>query len=114
MEWLSRTEMMLGEEAIKRLSEAKIIIFGVGGVGGYAFEALVRSGVKKITVVDSDTVSLSNINRQIIATAKTVGRLKVEVARERALDINPEAEITALPIFYSEENEGEIDLAEYD
>lgn len=114
MEWLSRTEMMLGEEAIKRLFEAKIIIFGVGGVGGYAFEALVRSGVKKITVVDSDTVSLSNINRQIIATAKTVGRLKVEVARERALDINPEAEITALPIFYSEENEGEIDLAEYD
>ena len=113
-EWLSRTEALLGEAAIEKLSKAKIIIFGVGGVGGYTFEALVRSGVENIAVVDSDTVSLSNLNRQIIATKSTVGKLKVDVARERALDINPEAKITVFPIFYSEETEGQIDLGSYD
>lgn len=113
-EALSRTEMLLGCESMKKLSDAKVIIFGVGGVGGHAFEALVRSGIENITVVDSDTVSVSNLNRQIIATVKNLGRLKVEVAKERALDINPDAKITALPIFYSEKNENEIDLAKYD
>ncbi len=113
-EWLSRTEALIGEEALDKLSRAKVIIFGVGGVGGYAFEALVRSGVENIAIVDSDTVSESNLNRQIIATRSNIGRLKVEVARERALDINPEAKITVYPIFYSEETENEINLSDYD
>ena len=113
-EALSRTELLLGNDAIKRLGDARVIIFGIGGVGGYTLEALVRSGVGSITAVDSDTVSISNINRQIIATEKTVGRLKVEVAKERALEINPDIDFTALPIFYSEETENEINLAEYD
>ena len=82
---------------MERLGNARVIIFGVGGVGGYALEALVRSGVGSITAVDSDEVSVSNLNRQIIATSKTVGRLKVEAARERATEINPDIEITALP-----------------
>ena len=113
-EFLSRTELLLGEDGVKRLSEASVIIFGVGGVGGYALEALVRSGVEKIALVDADTVSLSNINRQIIATRDTVGRPKVEVARERALSINPDAKIRTFPIFYEEKTENEIDLSEYD
>lgn len=113
-EALSRTELLIGEEALARLGSAHVIIFGVGGVGGYALEALVRSGVGKITAVDSDTVSVSNINRQILATTKTVGRLKVDVAKERATEINPDVEFTVLPMFYSEENEDEIDLTKYD
>ena len=111
---LSRTEQLIGSDALSRLGNARVIIFGVGGVGGYALEALVRSGVGSITAVDSDTVSVSNINRQILATVKTVGRLKVEVAKERALEINPDIDFFALPIFYSEENENEIDLSQYD
>ena len=113
-EALLRTELLLGKEAMERLGSARVIIFGVGGVGGYTLEALVRSGVGSITAVDSDTVSVSNINRQIIATEKTVGRLKVEAAKERALEINPDIDFTALPIFYSEETEEKINLAEYD
>ena len=113
-EALSRTELLLGNDAMKRLGDARVIIFGIGGVGGYTLEALVRSGVGSITAVDSDTVSVSNINRQIIATKKTVGRLKVDVAKERALEINPDINFTALPIFYSEETENEINLADYD
>lgn len=113
-EWLSRTEALLGENAVEKLENARIIIFGVGGVGGYAFEALVRSGIKNIAVVDSDTVSESNLNRQIIATRSTLGKLKVEAARERALDINPDAKITVYPLFYSEETENEISLGDYD
>lgn len=113
-EWLSRTEALLGEAAMDKLSKARVIIFGVGGVGGYAFEALARSGVENIAIVDSDTVSESNLNRQIIATRANIGRPKVEVARERALDINPEAKITLYQIFYSEETESEINLADYD
>lgn len=113
-EALSRTEQLIGSDALSRLGSARVIIFGVGGVGGYALEALVRSGVGSITAVDSDKVSASNINRQILATEKTVGRLKVEVARERALEINPDIDFSAMPIFYSEENENEIDLSQYD
>ena len=113
-EALSRTELLLGNEAIERLGNARVIIFGIGGVGGYALEALVRSGIGSITAVDSDTVSVSNINRQIIATEKTVGRLKVEVAGERAREINPDVSFTSLPIFYSEETESEINLSDYD
>ncbi|MBR5140336.1 MAG: tRNA threonylcarbamoyladenosine dehydratase [Clostridia bacterium] len=113
-EFLSRTELLLGEDGIDRLRNARIIIFGVGGVGGYALEALVRSGVERIALVDADTVSVSNINRQIIATVNTVGMPKVEAARDRALSINPDAEITLFPIFYEEKNEKEIDLSSYD
>ena len=113
-EWLSRTEALIGEEALDKLARARVIIFGVGGVGGYTFEALVRSGVENIAIVDSDVVSESNLNRQIIATRSNIGKLKVEVARERALDINPEAKITVFPIFYSEETENEINLSDYD
>ena len=110
---LSRTELLLGEAAMQKLADAHVIIFGIGGVGGYALEALVRSGVGKITAVDADTVSVSNINRQIIATAKTVGKLKVDAARERASEINPDIEFTAIPIFYSDENASDINLEDY-
>lgn len=113
-ETLSRTELLLGADAMSKLGAARVIIFGVGGVGGYALEALVRSGVGSITAVDMDTVSLSNINRQIIATEKTVGRLKVEVAGERAREINPDIDFTALPLFYNEENAQDINLSDYD
>lgn len=113
-EALSRTELLLGADAMERLNKARVIIFGVGGVGGYALEALVRSGVGSITAVDPDCVCTSNINRQIIATEKTIGKLKVIAAKERALDINPNIEFNALPIFYSEETENEINLADYD
>lgn len=113
-EFLSRTQLILGKEGIERLGKAKVIIFGVGGVGGYALEALVRSGVEKIALVDADTVSISNLNRQIIATQRTLGELKVEAAKDRALSINPDAKITVYPIFYEEKTENEIDLSQYD
>ena len=109
-----RTRTVLGDEAVERLKKANVIIFGVGGVGGYALEALVRGGVGNITVVDSDTVALSNLNRQIIATQEVLGRKKAEVAKERALSINPEAHITAIVAFYSEENKNAFDLSLYD
>ena len=110
----SRTALMLGDDAMEKLKGSRIIIFGVGGVGSYAFEALIRSGVYNITIVDSDTVSESNINRQLIAMHSTVGQLKVDVALKRGLDINPEAKITPLALFYSDETKGEIDLKDYD
>ena len=113
-EAFSRTELLLGSDALSTLERSRVIIFGVGGVGGYTLEALVRSGIGSITAVDSDAVSVSNINRQIIATRKSVGKLKVEAARERALEINPDIDFTALPIFYTEENEDDIDLSKYD
>jgi len=89
-ERFSRTEMLLGADAMNKLAGAHVAVFGVGGVGGYTAEALVRSGIGKLTLVDNDTVAESNINRQIIATSKTIGRYKTEVMKERALDINPE------------------------
>lgn len=110
----SRTELLLGERAMTRLAATRVAIFGVGGVGGYALEALVRSGVGSIYIIDPDTVSESNINRQIIATSRTVGRYKVDVAKERAEDINPDVEITADRRFYSTENAHEIDLSTFD
>ena len=113
-ERFSRTALILGEAGMQKLKNARIAIFGVGGVGGYALEALIRSGVENIDLYDMDTVSKSNINRQIIATEKTVGRLKVDVARERALEINPSANIATFPIFYSEECEKLVDLSKYD
>ena len=97
--------MMLGSDAVDRLKDAHVAIFGVGGVGGFAAEAIARAGVGKITLIDSDRVSVSNINRQIIAFTSTVGRYKTEVMRDRIADINPECEVTVINEFYSEENE---------
>ena len=113
-ERFSRTELLLGEEAIKKLNATRVAIFGVGGVGGYVAEALCRSGVGAIDLIDADTVSVSNINRQIIALSSTVGRAKVEVMRERMLDINPQIKVVAHEFFYSEETSEKIDLLEYD
>ena len=113
-EKFSRTELMLGENAIKRLGATRVAIFGVGGVGGYAAEALCRSGVGEIDLIDADTVSESNINRQIIALTSTVGRPKVEVMRERMLDINPEVKVNTHEVFYSEECTDGIDISSYD
>lgn len=109
-----RTELLIGEEAVKKLNESNVIIFGVGGVGGYVAEALVRSGVGNITIVDKDTVSVSNINRQIIALHSTVGRDKVDVLKERMLDINPKANIEAKKCFFLPENAHEFDFSKYD
>ena len=113
-EEFSRTAYVFGEEAVEILKNAKIAVFGVGGVGGYICEALCRAGVGHIDVFDRDTVSLSNINRQIIALHSTVGRPKVEVIKERMLDINPDCEINAHNVFYLPENADEFDLSGYD
>ena len=109
-----RTGMLLGEEALDRLCSAHVAVFGIGGVGGYTVEALARSGVGHITLVDSDTVSLSNINRQILATHSTVGMLKVEAAKRRILDINPEAVVETFPIFYTPQTADRFDFTRYD
>lgn len=113
-EWTSRTERLFGPEAVERLSRARVAVFGVGGVGGYAVEVMARSGVGHIDLIDNDTVSLSNLNRQVIALRSNIGRPKVEVARERILDINPECTVRALRMFYLPEEAGRIDLAQYD
>ena len=94
-EQFERTSLLIGEEAINKLNNSKVLIFGVGGVGGYVAEALARTGVGSITIVDKDTVSESNINRQIIALHSTVGRDKVDVLKERMLDINPNLQVDA-------------------
>lgn len=114
MEELSRLEMLVGKEAVEALKSKKVIIFGVGGVGGYACEALARCGIGQIDIVDNDTVSLSNINRQIIALHSTVGRAKVEVMRERMLDINPSIKINAICALYTPETSKDFDLSAYD
>ena len=110
----SRTELLLGTAAMKKLAATRVAIFGVGGVGGYALEALVRSGVGEIDIIDYDTVSESNINRQIIATEDSVGKYKVDVCRERALSINSEVKINAIRSFFSVDNADEFDLSGYD
>ena len=114
MEEFSRTEMLLGKESVSKLNNKKVIVFGVGGVGGYVCEALARSGVGQIDVVDNDTVALSNINRQIIALHSTVGKYKTEVMKERMLDINPNLKITAYNVFFSPENFDFFDPSKYD
>lgn len=109
-----RTALLLGEHSLTRLAGARVAVFGIGGVGGHAAEALARSGVGKLDLVDKDTVSISNINRQAIATTKTVGRLKAQVMKERILEINPEAEVRAYNCFFLPETAGEFDFKEYD
>lgn len=110
----SRTQLLIGKDSLIRLQDLKIVIFGIGGVGGWTAEALIRSGVKNLTLVDPDNVCQSNINRQLVATQKTIGRPKVDVMKERLLDINPEAEIVALNQKYSKETATDFDLNEYD
>ena len=110
----SRTSMLLGEEAVHRLIGARIAIFGIGGVGGYVAEALARAGVGALDLIDSDTVSVSNINRQIIALHSTVGRPKVEVMAERIRDINPDCRVRTFPLFYLPETADQFDFSDYD
>ncbi|WP_028242778.1 tRNA threonylcarbamoyladenosine dehydratase [Pseudobutyrivibrio ruminis] len=110
----SRTELLLGHSAMEELKNKKVAIFGIGGVGGYVCEALVRSGVGHFEIIDNDDVSLTNINRQIIATHSTVGRLKVDVMKERMLDINPEVDVVARQCFYLPDNADEFDFTSYD
>lgn len=114
MEELSRLEMLIGEDKVGSLKDKKIIVFGVGGVGGYVCEALARCGIGQIDIVDNDTVSLSNINRQIIALHSTVGKYKVDVMKERMLDINPSIRVNAINKLFTRENSCEFDLSEYD
>ena len=113
-EEFSRTAYVYGEEAIEKLNKSRVAVFGVGGVGGYICEALCRAGGGSIDIFDRDSVSVSNINRQIIALHSTVGRPKVEVMKERMLDINPDCKITAHNVFYLPENADEFDLSSYD
>lgn len=110
----SRTEMLLGQEGVARLQNAKVAVFGVGGVGTFAIEALVRSGVATLDLFDSDEVCLSNFNRQLIATTKNLGKSKVEAMQERIAEINPKANVSIHQTFYSAENAKEIDLAVFD
>ena len=109
----SRTQLLLGKDNMDRLAEAKVAIFGIGGVGGYVAEALARSGVGSFVLVDDDKVCLTSLNRQIIATRKTVGKYKAEVMRDRILEINPDAEVEVRKCFYLPENADEFDFNEY-
>ena len=109
-----RTQMLLGAEGMEKLKNARVAVFGVGGVGGYAAEALARSGVGSIDLIDRDTVSLSNINRQIIALHSTVGKYKCDVMKERILDVNPACRITVYNVFYTKETAGGFDFSVYD
>ena len=113
-DWLSRTERLLGSEAVERLAGARVAVFGVGGVGGYAVEALARSGVGALDLIDSDKVSISNLNRQIIALRSTIGRYKVDVAKERVFDINPDCVVRTYRTFYAPDTQAQFDFSEYD
>ena len=109
-----RSELLLGDEAMGRIAEKRVIIFGVGGVGSWCAESLVRSGIRKLTIVDSDRVCITNINRQLMATTKTVGQVKVDALKERLLAINPSAEITALQQIFTAETAESFELDSYD
>lgn len=111
--WI-RTELLLGREAVERLAKARVAVFGIGGVGSYAAEALARSGVGSLDLIDSDRVEVSNLNRQLIALHSTLGRYKTEVMRERILDINPEACVHVYNCFYLPETAGLFDFSVYD
>lgn len=110
----SRTELLIGEAGVKRLQAARVAVFGIGGVGGYVVEALARSGVGSIDLIDNDTVSLTNINRQIIATHDTVGQFKTDVMRDRILSINPRAQVTVHKCFYLPKTAEKFDFGQYD
>lgn len=110
----SRTEMLLGKDSTKSLAQKKVILFGLGGVGSYTAEALARAGVGHLTIVDNDSVALTNLNRQLCALHSTIGKAKTQAVKERILDINPECSVTALEKFYLPENSDEFSLDEYD
>lgn len=112
--WYGRTEMLLGAEGIKRLEQANVAVFGIGGVGGFAAEALARSGVGGLELIDHDTVSVSNINRQLVALHSTVGKYKVDVMKERILDINPQIRVQAHKCFYLPETADRFDFKKFD
>lgn len=112
--YFSRSALLLGEDGMDKLKNARVAIFGIGGVGGYVAEALARTGVGKLDLFDNDTVSETNINRQIIATTDTIGQYKVDVMKERISRINPDAEVNAFRIFYMPENSGDYDFSVYD
>lgn len=109
----SRTQLLLGEEGMEKLQNAHVAVFGIGGVGGYVVEALVRSGIGEIDIFDNDKVCLTNLNRQIIATRETIGKYKVDVMKERALSINPHIKVNAHNCFYMPENADEYDFSKY-
>ena len=109
-----RSELLLGDEAMERIAQKRVIIFGVGGVGSWCAESLIRSGIKQLTIVDSDRVCITNINRQLMATTNTVGQVKVEALKERLLSINPSAEIAALQQIFSEETADSFAFDSYD
>jgi tRNA A37 threonylcarbamoyladenosine dehydratase len=113
-EELLRTAMLLGEEAVEKLQKARVAVFGIGGVGGYTLEALARAGIGALDLIDSDTVSRSNINRQILATQSTVGMPKVEAGKKRVLDINPDCNVRTWEIFYTPETADQFDFTQYD
>ena len=110
----SRTELLLGSQSIKKLNKVRVAIFGIGGVGGYVAEALARSGIGSFDLIDKDTVSLTNINRQIIALHSTIGQAKVEVMKDRILDINPKAKVITHQCFFLPQNKDDFDFKQYD
>ena len=113
-EEFSRTQLLIGKSGIEKLSKSRVAVFGIGGVGGYVVEALVRCGLGNIDIIDNDEVCLSNLNRQIIATRKTLGKPKVEVAKERILDINPNCVVKTFKTFYTPNTASEFDFSRYD
>ena len=113
-EELLRTAMLLGEEAVEKLQKARVAVFGIGGVGGYTLEALARAGIGQLDLIDNDTVSRSNINRQILATHSTVGMPKVEAGKNRVLDINPDCVVRTWQVFYTPETADQFDFTVYD
>ncbi|MFA5656760.1 MAG: ThiF family adenylyltransferase, partial [Dysgonamonadaceae bacterium] len=111
--FFSRVELLLGKDALELIASQRVILFGVGGVGSWCAEALIRSGIKHLTIVDPDRVNISNINRQLPATTSTLGELKVEVLKKRLLEINPDAEIETIAQIYTEENSAMFHLDNY-
>ena len=114
LDQFSRTQLLLGEESMKKLSDMRVAVFGIGGVGGYVCEALVRTGIGHFDLIDDDKVCLTNLNRQIIATRKTVGLYKADVMKERMLEINPNVEVNVYKCFFLPENADEFPFADYD
>ena len=112
--WLSRTRLLIGDEAVSRLAASRVVVFGVGGVGGYVVESLARSGVGEIHLFDNDVVTLTNLNRQIVALRSTLGLYKVDVAADRIRDINPDCRVVPHRMFYLPENADEVDLSGFD
>ena len=110
----SRTELLFGTRAMEKIAGARVAVFGIGGVGGYTVEALVRSGIGEIDLIDSDTVNLTNLNRQIIATGSSIGKYKVDVMRERIMDINPDVKVHVHKCFYLPETKDKFDFSQYD